>query len=95
MMTEMPTIGNKQDIGKSDKGKKVSVSTIAIRETGVVADGPYALIFKALTKKGAKKGKDGKVHSKEIMVTTEPYWLIRLDCNGFYIHCAKNEITFV
>jgi hypothetical protein len=69
---------------KSDAGRKATIHSIGgaiTNETGKVVDGPYTLTFRA------------KQKQRDTKVTTEPYWLVKLDANGFYIHFAENEIT--
>lgn len=87
-----------QAMDRCDSGKKVIINSVGgalVAAEAVVVQGPYKLVYRAHTKKGATKGRDGKIHSKEITVVTEPYWLVRLNANGFYIHVAENELRFV
>ena len=68
---------------KSDAGRKVTIHSEALaRETGKVVEGPYTLTFRA------------KQKQRDTKVTTDPYWLVKLDANGFYVHFAENEIAF-
>lgn len=70
-----------------DIGKKVIVNTKALcKELGVVIAGPYKIkqIYRVNTKnKGIKKYQE---------IITEPYWLVRLNSNGFYLHFAAREL---
>jgi hypothetical protein len=78
--------------------KKVLINSVggALKDVeGTVARGPCQLTYRAQTKKGVAKSRDGKVHSKEVTVVTDPYWLIKLNCNGFYVHFAESELNFV
>jgi hypothetical protein len=101
MMTEKPDFGAKaQPTDKTDKynGRKVLINSVggALKDTsGKIAGGPHKLVYRAKTKKGCQKAKDGKVHSKEITVVTDPYWLVRIDHNGFYVHFSDDELTFI
>ena len=80
---------------KSDNGKKVTIITGAASGVhGIVAQGPYHLLFKAKTRKGSKARKDGKIQSKDVIIQTDPYWLILLE-NDLYIHFQANEFRFV
>lgn len=96
---------------QNDKGKHVRITTVGgpiydrrekkdvivgnghaiFNEPGKVAKGPYLL---TISGRVAVKGSKGKKY-KEVKVTTEPYWLVRLDCNGFFLHFAESELTFV
>lgn len=59
--------------------------------TGTVVKGPYLLTVSGRT---AIRGSKGK-RWKEIKVTTEPYWLVRLDSSGQFAHFAECELTFL
>ena len=92
--TEPAIINGKE---RHDAGKKVIINSVGgslRRAEGVVVEGPYHLLFKTKTKKGAVKGRDGKIHSKDVIVKTDPYWLVRMNDNGFYLHFSGGEITF-
>lgn len=96
-MTERPmfeegsqiiTVGN-------DKGKEVIINSVGggIRNTHAkVIQGPYNLRYKTHTNVN-KKNPDGR--SKEVYTVTDPYWLVKLNENGFYLHFSKDELKFV
>jgi hypothetical protein len=104
-MQTKPDLGNGtqpvyQDGGeiRCDSGRRVIIHSVggALRgASGTVEDGPYHLVYRAMSRKVGKKGKDGKIKSTQTTIKTDPYWLVRIDDTGFYIHFAESEITFV
>jgi hypothetical protein len=94
--------------GKNDAGKQVIINSIGGTLTnakGVIVDGPYKIPFKAMAKKLDKNGKVifGKTHDIEGKLKpilelknfiSDPYWLVLMEVNGFYLHFQENEITF-
>ena len=76
-----------------DNGKKVIINSVGgtlMNAPGVVAKGPYKIVFIAKSKRNLNRQKK----SMDTKITTEPYWLVRMDSNGFYLNFSEKEITF-
>jgi hypothetical protein len=106
MMTIKPEVGETSPVldpktGEShlDAGKHVLINSVggALKdERGIVIEGPYRLVWaQARYKVRDKKGVPIKP-SRSYYKRTEtcPYWLVRLETNGFYLHFAEQELTF-
>ena len=93
-MTEKPDLQitrpvlDKSGRERSDAGKKVTVNTIggALRNAkGVVITGPFTwtIMWRVTDSKGKKRAHP---------VETNPYWLVRMDANGFYLRLSQEEM---
>lgn len=84
---------------ESDEGRKVIINSIggALKDwKGMVIEGPFHLVFLGKKKKGfIKQGYIKKPKLVETMYLSNPYWLVRLEANNFYLYFAKDEIKFL
>lgn len=60
---------------------------------GIVYAGPYRMVFEGKSKID-ENGKKMK-HPRRRQFVTEPYWCVRMQANGFYLHLSEKELTFV
>ena len=85
---------------QSDAGKHVLINSVggALKnERGTVIEGPYRLVWKQAKYKVRDKQGVPVRPKRSYCKRTEtcPYWLVKLDMNGFYVHFAEQELTFL
>lgn len=78
---------------RCNAGEKVTINTVggALRNVkGVIIEGPFQWTIKGCKQSKDKDGKDKVVKAEW---ETVPYWLVRLDCNGFYLFLSEEEFN--
>lgn len=93
---------DKHGCKRCDVGRKVIVNSVSgalKNQEGVVVEGPYWWVIHGVIRvPNESKKKCIKENGKKYVPhqwNSVPYWVVRMDANGFYHRLAENELTFL